>query len=143
MNFAAFSAEARTGGSRWAAIVYLTPTLITCLAHCRFQLRIPVAAVVHYFSTVAWTFLHAVGVNLAINAYNLSGADPRRNYQLMVYTSAWNDTVEMLVWGGVLAATYAGVCYTAVTTSTVAGGVPKVVKIGKPSEVPESPNRVI
>ncbi len=141
INFAAFPAEARTGGSDWAAIVYLTPTVAACLVHLRLRLRIPVAAAVHYFFTTTWTFLHAVGVNLAINAYNQSGADPGRKYQLLVYSNAWNDTVEMLAWGVVLAATYAGACYTAVTAATLTGVVHNDVKVGEPSDAPESPNR--
>ena len=139
LNLAAFPAEARTGGSRWAAIVYLTPTVITCLTHLRLRLRISVAATVHYFFTTTWTFLHAVGVNFAINAYNLSGVDPRRNYQLLVYTNAWNDTVEMFAWGVVLAATYAGVCYTAVSVATFNLALPNEVKVREPSDAPKSP----
>ena len=141
INFAAFPAEARTGGSDWAAIVYLTPTVVTCLIHLRLRLRIPVAAAVHYFFTATWTFLHAVGVNFAINAYNHSGGDPQRSYQLLVYSNALNDTVEMLAWGVILAATYAGVCYTAVSVATATGVVHNDVKVGEPSDAPESPNR--
>lgn len=141
LNLGAFPAEARTGGSRWAAIVYLTPTVITCLIHLRLRLRISVAATVHYFLTATWTFLHAVGVNFAINAYNHSGVDPRRNYQLLIYSNAWNDTVEMLAWGVVLAATYAGVCYTAVSVATFNRALPNDVKVREPSDPPKSPVR--
>ena len=139
INLAALPSEAKTGGSNWAAIVYLTPTVITCLIHLRLRLRISVAAMVHYFSTATWTFLHAVGVNFAINAYNRSGADPRRNYQLSIYSNAWNDTVEMLAWGVVLAATYAGGCYTAVSVATTYRALPNDVKIREPSDPPQSP----
>lgn len=117
LHFAAFPDEALTGGSEWARILYLTPTVVTCLLHLRFRLKITHAMVVHYLTTVVWTFWHAVGVNLAINALNRANPRPGRAYQLLVYSNAWNDTMEMLTWGIVLAATYGLVGYTAVTAS--------------------------
>lgn len=73
---------------------------------------------VHYLATAAWTFLHAVGVNYAINAYNRANSDPGRDYQLLVYANAWNNTLSMFGWGIVLAATYGGICFTAVAASS-------------------------
>jgi hypothetical protein len=117
MHFVSFPAEASTGGSKWAGLLYLTPTMMTCLLHIRLRLRTTSAMAVHYVTTAAWTFLHAVGVNFAINAQNHAHASPGRKYQLLVYSDAWNDTVGMLGWGIALAATYGIICYTAVSVA--------------------------
>lgn len=72
---------------------------------------------VHYTSTVVWSFLHAVGLNLAMNAYYLAGPNPVPGVELAVYDNAWDDTEQAIGWGIVLAATYGGICYTAITAS--------------------------
>jgi hypothetical protein len=116
LHLASFPAEASKGGSEIAALLYLSPTAITCLAHLRLRLKISSAIFVHYVLTIAWTFLHAVGLNYATNAYNpmmRSG----QSVQIAVYSNAWNDTLEMAGWAIAFAATYGVVCYTAVSAA--------------------------
>ena len=116
LHLAAFPAEASTGGSDWAAFLYFTPTAVTCLLHLRLRLNITSAVVVHYFATAAWTFLHAIGLNIAINAHNTTDPDPLRDYRLEIYSNAWNDTITILGWGVLFAAVYGAICYTAVNS---------------------------
>ncbi|WP_286763616.1 MULTISPECIES: hypothetical protein [Rhodopirellula] len=116
LHLASFPAEASKGGSDMAGLLYLSPTAVTCLAHLRLCLKIPTAMFVHYVLTVAWTFLHAVGLNYATNAYNpmmRSG----RTVEMAVYSNAWNDTLGMAGWAIALAATYGVVCYAAVSAT--------------------------
>lgn len=121
MNVSALHTQARNVESVWALIVYLSPTLITCWIHLRLRLTIPVAGATHYVLTVAWTFLHAAAVNIALNAANASSPSSRR---LLIFSNAWNDTVEILGWGIVLAATYVAICYTAVAASANTNAAP-------------------
>ena len=128
LHLAALPAEAATGGSDFAALLYFTPTVVTCLLHLRLRLAITSAIVVHYVASAAWTFLHAVGLNFAINAHNLRDPDPRRDYQIEIYSNAWNDTVAMLGWGIAFAAVYGVICYTAVTASSDRNSIPDTSK---------------
>ncbi|MCM2374719.1 hypothetical protein [Aporhodopirellula aestuarii] len=128
LHLAALPAEAATGGSDLAALLYFTPTAFTCLLHLRLRLTITSAIVVHYVASAAWTFLHAVGLNFAINAHNLQDPDPRRDYQIEIYSNAWNDTVAMLGWGIAFAAVYGVICYTAVTASAGRDTTPDVLE---------------
>jgi hypothetical protein len=116
LHLASLPAEASKGGAQIAALLYLSPTAITCLTHLRLRLRISSAIFVHYVLTIAWTFLHALGLNYAANAYNpmlRSG----QSVQMAVYSNAWNDTLEMAGWAIAFAATYGIVCYTAVSAA--------------------------
>ena len=116
LHFASFPAEASKGGSNFAVLLYLSPTVITCLVHLRLCLKIPSAMFIHYVMTVTWTFLHAVGVNYAINEYNPMTRSGR-TVQIAIYSNAWNDTLEMAGWAIALAATYGAICYAAVSAA--------------------------
>ncbi|EMI22628.1 helicase/primase complex protein [Rhodopirellula maiorica SM1] len=116
LHLASFPAEASKGGPDFAVLLYLSPTAIACLVHLRLSLKIPSAMFIHYVVTVAWTFLHAVGLNYAINAYNPMTRSGR-SVQIGIYSNAWNDTLEMAVWAVALAATYGVICYAAVSAA--------------------------
>ncbi len=116
LHLASFPAEASKDGSNFAALLYLSPTAITCLVHLRLCLKIPSAMFIHYVMTVAWTFLHAVGLNYATNAYNPMTRSGR-SFQIDIYSNAWNDTLEMAGWAIALAATYGVICYAAVSAA--------------------------
>ncbi len=114
IHFAAFPVEA-TGSSDWPKLLYLTPTAITCLIHYRLQLRVEFAIMIHYLATLVWTFLHALGTGAAHNAYVTANPSPSRTSHA-VFANAWNDTLEMAIWGIAVAAAYGAVCYTAVNS---------------------------
>ncbi|WP_146440944.1 hypothetical protein [Crateriforma conspicua] len=116
LHLASLRAEASKEGSEIAALLYLSPTAITCLIHLRLRLKITSAIFVHYVLTIAWTFLHAVGLNYATNAYNPIMRSSQ-SIQIAVYSNAWNDTLEMAGWAIAFAATYGVVCYTAVSAA--------------------------
>ncbi|TWU42361.1 hypothetical protein [Novipirellula artificiosorum] len=118
LHLAAFRIEATFGSSDWTDLVSVTPTAITCLLHLRLRLRIRMAMVVHYISTLAWTFMHSLGYYAALNAYER--AHPPLPEILLHYApvdNAWDDTLDMAFWGIALSATYGMVAYAAVQAS--------------------------
>ncbi|TWT70741.1 hypothetical protein V7x_08670 [Crateriforma conspicua] len=123
LHLASLPAEVSKGGSEIAALLYLSPTAITCLIHLRLRLNISAAIFVHYVLTIAWTFLHAVGLHYATNAYNPMMRSGQR-VEMAVYSNAWNDTLEMAGWAIAFAATYGVVCYTAVSAAINYGPCP-------------------
>ena len=115
IHFASFPAASK-GESDIVALLYLFPTAVTCLTHLRLCLKIPSAMLVHYILTVAWTFLHAVGLNYATNTYNPMRRSGRP-VEMAVYSNAWNDTLEMAGWAVAFAVAYGAICYTALTAA--------------------------
>ena len=114
VHLSAFPVIASPSNAEWPSLLYLTPTGLTCLIHYRLRLQIPMAMVVHYSTTLIWTYLHSIGQNAAINAYNTANPSPLREYQLPLLSNAWSDTIAMTLWSIVFTATYGLVCYTAI-----------------------------
>lgn len=114
LQLAAFRAEVTPPVAEWPTALYLIPTALTCLIHIRFRLRIGAAVFVHYFATIVWTFLHSIGHNTALNAYNIAHPSPKRSAGNAIFSNALNDTLEMGFWAILLAFTYGAVSYTAI-----------------------------
>ncbi|MCA9140908.1 MAG: hypothetical protein KDB00_29255, partial [Planctomycetales bacterium] len=113
LHLAAFPILASPSGTDWPMLLYFSPTAITCLLHLRLRLGTSAAMGVHYAATLVWMFLYSLGQNAAINAYNTANPSPGRNYQLALYSNAWNEMVGMAVFGLAWAAAYGLICYTA------------------------------
>ncbi len=97
----------------------------------------------HYLLTAIWTFFVGVGQAVAINSFVTANPRTDRNFQLKVFSSAWNDTVDMLGWGIVLASVYGLICYTAVAASSSQNQSASHITSQddrEPADGPESPN---
>ncbi len=114
LQFAAFRAEVTPPVAEWPTALYLTPTALTCLIHIRLRLRIAAAAISHFLATMVWTFLHSIGHNATLNAYNAAHPSPKRSGSATLFPNALSDTLEMCFWAILFAFTYGVVCYTAI-----------------------------
>jgi len=111
----AFLAQIRSPFAHWTIALYLPPTAFACLLHFRFRLRMILAVVIHCETTMIWIFLHWIGRNAALNGHFAAIPNgSRRMGDTAIYSTAWNDTVEMLLWTPLLAICYGTICYAAI-----------------------------
>lgn len=109
----AFLAQIRSPFAQWTNAIYLTPSAIACLLHFRFRLRIISAVAVHCVTTMIWIFLHWIGRNAALNGHFASDTVSKLPSDVAIYSTAWSETVQMILWTPLLAIGYGTICYVA------------------------------
>ena len=94
----------------WGPLLYLSPTVVTCLIHLRLRLSVRAAVIVHYALTLVWTFLNSLGQTAASNEFN-------ENSHIDLYPRVIGDTIEMAVYGVVLSTVYGMICWSALNAN--------------------------
>ena len=109
----AFLAQIRSPFAQWTITLYLIPTAFACLLHFRFRLRIISAGTVFCVTTMIWISIHWIARNAGLNAHFALSTVAKGPSDVAIYSTAWNDTVHLILWTPLLAICYGAICYAA------------------------------
>ena len=107
----AFLAQIRSPFAQWTIALYWIPTAFACLLHFRFRLRIISAGAVFCVTTMIWISMHWFARNAALNAHFALSTVAKGPSDVAIYSTAWNDTVHLILWTPLLAICYGAICY--------------------------------
>ncbi|CAD72991.1 similar to helicase/primase complex protein [Rhodopirellula baltica SH 1] len=96
-----------------AGLLHLTPTLLAAWILFRSRISIPHATLLHYLLSLGWAFANTFCYELAINFRESMANETRRTMPLW---SAVDTMIDMTMWSVAFSATFALVCYAAVSS---------------------------
>ncbi|GAA4460240.1 hypothetical protein [Novipirellula rosea] len=95
-----------------AGLLNLTPTLIVAWVLFRSRTSIPLATLLHYCVSLVWVFVNTYAREIALNAR--TGMNSSR-FQTIPLSCAIDDMLDMTTWSIAFSATFAIVCYAAIS----------------------------
>lgn len=112
LHFASYRIESTQGPTSVNGLLFLTPTLVASWILFRSGISIPAAALWHYVLSIGWVFCHTYCTDLAYNARREAHGE---NRQIAAFPDAIGEATDMTLWAIPLSATFAIICYSAIS----------------------------